>query len=176
MASRAKLSLAAAALAVAAAAFAATAVVQDATDASTCPATTEAENVAIARQWHEEVINRRNPAALRAILADKLVHHAAGPYPDMLDGAGVAAMMDDFLGAFPDLHYEFTHLIAKDDLVVERYAATGTQQGALGQLPASGRKATWTGIPTRTSSGAQPTMFVVRRIEGSSSIATTATT
>ena len=30
--------------------------------------------------------------------------------------------------------------------MVERYIATGTQQGALGQLPASGRKATWTGI------------------------------
>ncbi len=129
-----------------AAAIAAPAGAQDATGEAACPATTEAENVAIARQWHEEVINRRNPAALRAILADELVHHAAGPYPDVLDASGVAAMMDDFLGAFPDLHYEFTHFIAEGDLVVERYAATGTQQGALGQLPASGRTATWTGV------------------------------
>jgi steroid delta-isomerase-like uncharacterized protein len=131
---------------VAAIAFASTAGAQDAARESDCPATTEAENVALARQWHEEVINRRNPAALQTILADKLVHHAAGPYPDILDGAGVAAMMDDFLGAFPDLRYDFTHFIVQDDLVVERYSATGTQQGALGQLPASGRKATWTGI------------------------------
>ena len=32
--------------------------------AAGCPATTETENVAIARAWHEEVINRRNPAVL----------------------------------------------------------------------------------------------------------------
>jgi predicted ester cyclase len=30
--------------------------------------------------------------------------------------------------------------------VIERYTATGTQRGRLGDLPASGRKATWTGI------------------------------
>ena len=30
--------------------------------------------------------------------------------------------------------------------MVERYAAAGTQQGALGQLRPSDRKATWTGV------------------------------
>jgi hypothetical protein len=30
-----------------------------------CPATTEAENLALGRAWHEEVINRRNPDTLR---------------------------------------------------------------------------------------------------------------
>jgi predicted ester cyclase len=33
-----------------------------------------------------------------------------------------------------------------DDFVVERYTATGTQRGQLGDIPASGRVATWTGI------------------------------
>ena len=32
---------------------------------ASCPTTTEAENIAIARVWHEEVINRRNPAPCR---------------------------------------------------------------------------------------------------------------
>ncbi len=55
-------------------------------------------------------------------------------------------MMGDFLSAFPDLLYTFDQFIAKDDYVVERYTATGTQQGALGDIPPSGRIATWTGI------------------------------
>ena len=48
--------------------------------------------------------------------------------------------------AFPDLHYSFDLWITQDDYVVERSTATGTQEGALGDLPATGRKATWTGI------------------------------
>src|SRR4029453_17441774 len=89
-----------------------------------CPVTTEDENVAIARAWHEEVINRRNPAA----------PHAAGGYPQVMDEAGVTAMMGDFLASFPDLSYTFDQFIVEDDLVVERYTATGTQEGPLGTL------------------------------------------
>jgi predicted ester cyclase len=111
-----------------------------------CPTTTEEENVAIARKWHEEVINNRNPDVLKEILAPDAVHHAAGPYPDELTAAGATLMMGDFLNAFPDLHYDFDLWIVQDDMVVERYMATGTQEGQLGDLPPSGRKATWTGI------------------------------
>jgi predicted ester cyclase len=111
-----------------------------------CRATTEAENVAVARAWHEEVINRRNPGALRDILAPEVGHHAAGGYPETMDAGGVSAMMGDFLAAFPDLRYAFDQFIVQDDHVVERYTATGTQRGPLGDLPPSGRAATWTGI------------------------------
>ena len=111
-----------------------------------CPVTTEDENVAIASVWHEEVINQRNPEALQGVLGDEVVHHAAGGYPDVMDAAGVSAMMDDFLAAFPDLHYTFDFFVVEDDMVVERYTATGTQEGPLGGLPPSGRTATWTGI------------------------------
>jgi predicted ester cyclase len=112
---------------------------------SACPATTQVENTALARAWHEDVINRRNPDALKQILASSVVLHAAGGYPKALDAAGIGAMMADFLSAFPDLVYTFDQFIAKDDFVVERYTATGTQRGQLGDIPASGRVATWTG-------------------------------
>lgn len=111
-----------------------------------CRVTTDVENAAVARAWHEDVINKRNPAALREILASTITHHAAGGYPKVMEADGISAMMSDFLTAFPDLHYTFDQFIAKDNYVVERYTATGTQHGPLGQLPASGRKATWTGI------------------------------
>jgi predicted ester cyclase len=120
-----------------------------------CPATDERTNLALARAWHDDVINQRKPEALAGILSDKLVHHASGGYPATMNSAGVAAMMDDFLKAFPDLRYTFDLLEARGEYVIERYTgeyvierytATGTQRGRLGDLPASGRKATWTGI------------------------------
>lgn len=114
--------------------------------ATTCPTTTEAENIAIARVWHEEAINRRNPAALHDILNSEVVHHAAGGYPDTMTADGVVTMMAAFPRAFSDLHYDFDLLFAQDDLVVERYTASGTHDGALQDLPATGREATWTGI------------------------------
>jgi predicted ester cyclase len=111
-----------------------------------CPTTSEDENIAIARVWHEEVINGRNPEALQAVLDPEVVHHAAGGYPDVMTSAEVGAMMGSFLDAFPDLRYEFDLWLTQDDYVVERYTATGTQDGPLGDLPASGRTATWTGV------------------------------
>lgn len=111
-----------------------------------CPVTTEEENADLARIWHEEGTNARNPEALRDILAPELVHHAAGGYPDETTADGVVAMMSEFPPAFSDLHYTIDFLIAKDDMVVERYTATGTQDGPLGDLEPTGREATWTGI------------------------------
>jgi predicted ester cyclase len=119
--------------------------VSEGTPAS-CTVTTEKENIAIARVWHEDVINQRNPEALRDVIDPHVVHHAAGGYPEEMTIAGVTAMMGDFLDAFPDLHYTFDFWVAQDDMVVERYTATGTQEGQLGDLPPSGRAATWTGV------------------------------
>ena len=114
--------------------------------AADCPVLDRDAAIAVAKRWHEDVINRRNPGALSEILGENLVHHAAGGYPETLDVAGVASMMDDFLGAFPDLSYSFDLMLADGDFVVERYTATGTQSGPLGSLAPTGRKATWTGV------------------------------
>jgi predicted ester cyclase len=122
------------------------AIAQSALAQDECPTTSRDQNIVIARQWHEEVINRRNPAVLETILADSVVHHAAGGYPEEMDASGVKTMMADFLGAFSDLSYSFDLWVADGDLVVERYTATGTHDGPLGALPATGKKATWTGV------------------------------
>lgn len=111
-----------------------------------CPTTTEEGNIEIAKIWHEEVINNRNPAALNDIIGEDVVHHAAGGYPDVMTADGVSAMMDDFLVAFPDLHYTFDLFIVENGYVVERYTATGTHEGPLGDIEPTGRTATWTGV------------------------------
>jgi steroid delta-isomerase-like uncharacterized protein len=121
------------------------AVARQATPAA-CPATTEEENVAIASIWHEEAINAHNLEALEEVLAPDVVHHAAGGYPDVSTAAGVMAMMGAFPPAFSDLHYTIDFWVVQDDMVVERYTASGTQDGQFGDLPPSGRQATWTGV------------------------------
>lgn len=116
------------------------------TSSAECRSTTEAENEALARRWHEDVINRRDPAQLDQILSTEVVHHASGGYPARMKADGVRSMMQDFLDAFPDLRYEFTLLTARGDMVIERYTASGTQSGQFGDLAPTGRKARWTGI------------------------------
>jgi len=78
------------------------------------------------------------------------VHHAAGGYLKIMNAEGIAAMMGDFLAAFPDLLITFDQFIAKDDFVVERYTASGTHQGPLGDLQPTNRTATWTASEGRT--------------------------
>jgi steroid delta-isomerase-like uncharacterized protein len=122
---------------------------QDATPPASptaCQTTTEAENQEIASVWHEEAINNHNLDALREVVAPDVVHHAAGGYPDVTDIEGVVTMMGAFPAAFSDLHYTVNFWVTQDDMVVERYTATGTQDGPLGDLPATGRTATWTGV------------------------------
>jgi hypothetical protein len=46
--------------------------------------------------WHEDVINRRNPAILQDILASDVVHHAAGGYPKVMHETEIAAIMAEF--------------------------------------------------------------------------------
>ena len=108
-----------------------------------CPATTQVESTAIARAWHDDVINRRNPAMLRDIVGPEVVHHAAGGYPKVLNAEGIAAMMGDFLVAFPDLLITFDQFIAKDDFVVERYTfriACGRIVEVWSEVDAEGRR------------------------------------
>ena len=83
---------------------------------------------------------------LSDIVGPEVVLHAAGGYPKVINAEGVAAMMGDLLNAFPDLLITFDQFIAKDDFVVERYTASGTHQGPIGDLQPSNRTATWTGI------------------------------
>ena len=55
-----------------------------------CPATTQVESTAIARAWHDDVVNRRNPTKLSEILGPEVVHHAAGGYPKILNATGTS--------------------------------------------------------------------------------------
>ena len=51
-----------------------------------------------------------------------------------------------FRAAFPDWHSDTGILVAEDNLVVEPFTASGTQQGEIFGVPASGRAVSLPGI------------------------------
>src|SRR3954453_20814464 len=81
-----------------------------------CPVTTQVEGTAIARAWHDDVINRRNRTKLSDISGPEVEHHPAGGYPKIMNAEGIAAMMGHSYAAFPALLITFDQFIAKDDL------------------------------------------------------------
>lgn len=64
--------------------------------------------------------------------------------PEGREGLRLAAAM--FREALPDWHSEIDQLIAEDDLVVERFTASGTHRGELMGAAPTGRTLVLTGI------------------------------
>ena len=103
------------------------------------------DNKAVVRRFYEEVVNRKNRAALAEVFDPNLVDHFAPPgTPGGLEGASQTLNM--FLTAFPDLHFTIEDLIAEEDRVVARVSMSGTQQGAFMGIPPTGKHVTITGI------------------------------
>ena len=55
-------------------------------------------------------------------------------------------VMENFRSAFPDSDLHIEEEIAEDDKVVIRWSFSGTHQGSLLGIPATGKKVKWTGI------------------------------
>jgi steroid delta-isomerase-like uncharacterized protein len=78
------------------------------------------------------------------LAADFVDHDPPMGGPANREGMRQAAAM--FRGAFPDWHSDLGFLVAEGDLVVELFTASGTQQGEIFGVPASGQTATLPGI------------------------------
>jgi len=71
-------------------------------------------------------------------------HDPSFPGPPSYDAYKQASLM--YAVAFPDFHVSIDALIAEGDKVVSRWTATGTQQGELIGIPASGKAVEFKGI------------------------------
>ncbi|HMS80678.1 MAG TPA: ester cyclase [Burkholderiaceae bacterium] len=87
-----------------------------------------------------DAINRQDWEALDRIVSPDFVRHSAAA------GLQRVTSRDDlkrFLQAeyltFPDAHESLADLVAEGDRVAARHRFTGTQRGAMGPYPASGR-------------------------------------
>jgi len=118
---------------------------QEATPASPpgeCPTTTEDENAAIARRWHEEAINHHDLTVLDEILAPDASHDSA----TFSTNPGPRAVLSALLTGFPDVRHTVEAVITQGDLVVIRYTAVGTHAGEFQGYAPTGKPVTWTGI------------------------------
>jgi steroid delta-isomerase-like uncharacterized protein len=116
---------------------------QEATPGVDCPVTTLEENAALVTTYWAEVV-RGQQGMVRGLLApDQVQHWGIGS-----DTVGVDAFLDRIalrLTAFPDLTFHVDLVIAQDDLVATRFAATGTQTGAWQGIAPTGRSVTFRG-------------------------------
>ena len=113
--------------------------------------TTE-ENKAIVRRYIEEVINKRNLAAVVELYDTNYVGHLAG-MEDIRGPEGLKQAVATFFTAFPDLHCTVEDMVAEGDKVVCRFTGRGTHKGEFLGIAATDKQATLTGI-------------VISRIEG----------
>jgi steroid delta-isomerase-like uncharacterized protein len=117
---------------------------QDATPAGCLP-TSEEENAALARRWHDEAINGHDLTVIDQIVSDDVIHHA-GTFPDGVGPEAVKHVLGALLTGFPDVKHTIEDVITQDDMVVVRWTAQGTQQGEFQGFAPTGKPATWTGI------------------------------
>lgn len=103
------------------------------------------ENKALMRRIYEEVINQGDMDAADEVIAADVVDHA--PFPGQKPGLeGFKEAVSAFRSAFPDLHMTMDDVIAEGDMVAVRFTMSGTHQGELMGIPATGNRMTITGI------------------------------
>ena len=104
------------------------------------------DNKTLMRRVFEEVYTKKNLAALGEFIAPTHIDHAAAAagLPGGPEGSSQAIGM--MLTGFPDLHDTIEDMIAEGDKVVVRMTMRGTQQGALGGIPPTGKRVVYTGI------------------------------
>lgn len=106
--------------------------------------TTES-NKAVVTDFIDGLFTKGDPSAVDTYLAEDFINHDPpfGVTPDREGMRAAGAMMRT---AFPDWHSELHALVAEGDIVVERFTATGTQQGEVMGVAPTGREISLPGI------------------------------
>ena len=87
-----------------------------------------------------------NLDAVDQYLAPSFINHDP-PFPGApSNAAGMRHAAEMFRRALPDWHSDLDQLIAENDIVVERFTASGTHQGELMGVPGTGRTIQLLGI------------------------------
>ena len=98
------------------------------------------QNKTLFKRFVDEVFNKKNVAVIDELMDPNMVEHNLGTLQEL------KALITAFLGAFPDLHVTVDDLIAEGDKIVGRVTLTGTQQGELMGIPATGKKVSFSEI------------------------------
>jgi steroid delta-isomerase-like uncharacterized protein len=103
------------------------------------------QNKAAARKVYDAFNSGEVDSLDDVVAADSVDHDPQNPRA--AEGReGLKKQIAMYREAFPDLHLTVEDQIAEGDMVVSRWTATGTHQGDLPGIPASGKSTTVTGI------------------------------
>lgn len=105
-----------------------------------------AENKAIVRRFFEEALNKGDMSVVEELIDQNYIEHG-GPVGQPSGIEGFKQFIAMVATAFPDFQVSIEDLIAEGDKVVARVTVRGTHKGTLmGNIPPTGKHATWTGI------------------------------
>jgi steroid delta-isomerase-like uncharacterized protein len=103
-------------------------------------------NKELVETFIQELFTKGDLGAVDRHLAPGFVNHDL-PFPGAPDGPeGMRQAAFFYRAALPDWHSDVDQMIAEDDLVVERFTASGTHQGELMGVPGTGRAIVLRGI------------------------------
>jgi len=105
------------------------------------------QNKVIIRRWIEEAWNKGDVNIADEIYAPDYTARDINNPERMLKGpAGIKLSVMETRASFPDIHFTIDHLVAEGDKVVGAFTIQGTHKGSLYNIPATGKKVTFTAI------------------------------
>ena len=102
------------------------------------------QNKALVRRDYEELFKGNLDITDELIAADYVCHHGTGI--EIRGPEGLKQLFRSNSIAFPDLQITIEDLIAEWDRVALRDTLSGTHQGELFGIPATGKHAVWSGV------------------------------
>jgi predicted SnoaL-like aldol condensation-catalyzing enzyme len=129
--------------------------------ANAATAAPEHSTRAAAASWRGNGSVRANERVVEAFLQDVINEHNGGDAANYLNpgmqwfggtvgtvtgSANVAGLFAGVVAAFPDAHIVIDDVFGQGDQVVVRVVVSGTQEGAILGIPASGRHVQWDGV------------------------------
>ena len=103
-------------------------------------------NRRLVQRFYDEVWSGGNFAFVEEVFAADYVRHDLRPTQAPAGPAGQAMVAERFRQAFPDVEWHVDLVIAENDFVVARWTASGAHTGPWGDVPPTGRHATFSGV------------------------------
>ena len=111
------------------------------------------ENKAIVRRINDEVWSEGHLDVIDELIADEFIATVVGAPEQIRGQQGFREFVVMYRTAFPDLRITVDEQFAEGETVVTRWTATGTNEGELMGIPATGKQATVAGININRVSG-----------------------
>lgn len=100
----------------------------------------------LSRRILDEVWNNQNLDAVDEMIAPNFMQHDSQSPVAVRGIDGYKQFVRYYLTAFPDCHFTVEDQMSEGHMVATRWAVTSTHAGNLGDIPATGRRTSATGI------------------------------